>query len=589
MPELSKDQLTRLRSSMEWSYRKLKPFREKRKEIIEQFVGMHYGEHGVAKPVPLNLLGLALRIYQRSLVARNPKVMSDTEFVALKPKAYDLELAGNHLLGKIGMAKTLRCLVQEALISVGILKVAMHVGGALQLGDSYHDIGQPYADVVELPDWVHDMTARTYEQCAFAGNRYRLPISAVMDTHLYEDAGKQVLKPNSQSDRDEMDPSQEDKAEALSRGSGEAEELYESVDLWDIWLRHENLIVTLAPGNGPPLRVVEWSGPECGPFHMLAFEDVPSNVMPKPPAADWMDIHITVNRLLRKLNESAENQKTILGYQSQGAKDAERIQKANHGEIIKMDFPDKAREFNFNGVNNSNLAYLIQLKELFSYNASNLEVLGGLGAQAGTLGQEQLLTNSTNKQISEMQDRFIEFTGKVVRDLIWYLWDDPLIDIPLTKHMPGYESVSVQSRFTPESRSGDFLDYNIHIQPYSMQHQTPEMRVQAIMEIVGQTILPALPMLQQQGLDLNWEVFLRKIGHYKDIVDLEELIVFKNAPAYGGAPTQPPQVPKPAATTRTNVRVNKSVGTRQGNDAAMMQTLMAQGDGHSGIQQRRSA
>lgn len=589
MQTLSETKLKRLRSAIEWSFRKLKPFREKRKEIIEQFVGMHYGDNGVSKPVPLNLLALALRIYQRSLVARNPRVMADTEYLQLKPKAYDLELAGNHLLKKINIAKSLRQLVQESLISMGIMKVAMHAGGAVEIEGASYDVGQPYADVVTLEDWVHDMNARTFDEISFAGNRYRLPLEMVKESHLFDQAAVKGLQANDRSS-DEIDSSKDDKAETLSTGAEEPEEYHEMVDLWDIWLPRENLIVTLASNReGPPLRVVEWSGPECGPFHILSFEDVPSNVIPKPPAADWLDIHITTNRLLRKLIDQAERQKTILGFQAQAVKDAERTVKVSDGEVMKMDFPDKTREFRFGGIDAPNAAFFLQLKELFSYSASNLDTLGGLGAQADTLGQEQLLTSSTNKQISEMQDRFAEFTGKVVRDLLWYLWDDPLIEIPLVKRLPGFESVAVESQFTPESRSGSFLDYNIDIQPYSMQHQTPEMRFQAIREIVGEFVLPVLPMLQQQGMDLNWESLLRKIGHYRDIIDLEELIVFRGPPAYGGQPVQPPQVPKPMKTTRENVRINKSVGTRQGNDAAMMQTLMAQGSGHSGMQMRRPA
>lgn len=585
MSTLSETKLKRLRSSIAWSFRKLKPFREKRKEIIEQFVGMHYGDQGVSKPVPMNLLALALRIYQRSLVARNPRVMADSQYMQLKAVSYNLELACNHLIGKINLAASLRKVVQEALISVGIMKVAMQIGGSVEIeGGEYH-VGQPYADAVTLEDWVHDMNAKTFDEISYAGNRYRLPMEMVKASTLYNKAVTSKLVSSSESDDDETGTGREDRADSLSKGTEEPEEFHEMVDLWDVWLPQENRILTLsARSDLPPIRDVEWSGPECGPFRILSFEDVPSNIIPKAPASDWLDIHITANKLLRKMIDDAENQKTILGYHAQAAKDAERVGKASNGEMVKMDFPEKAKEFTFRGVDGPSAAFFIQLKDLFSYNASNLETLGGLGAQAGTLGQEELLANSSNKQISEMQDRFVEFTGHVVRDLAWYMWDDPLIEIPIVKRVPGMENVQTVSKFTPESRSGDFLDYNINIQPYSMQHQTPELRFQAIRELIGEFIMPVLPMLQQQGLDLNWDALLRKIGHYRDIVDLEELIIFTGPPPYGAQPVQPPQVPKPAKTTRENVRINKSVGTRQGNDAALAQTFLAQGAGHAGMQ-----
>ena len=44
-----------------------------------------------------------------------------------------------------------------------------------------------------------------------------------------------------------------------------------------------------------PLRVVDWTGPPRGPYAVLGFNHVPSNIMPLPPVAIWQDLHDLAN------------------------------------------------------------------------------------------------------------------------------------------------------------------------------------------------------------------------------------------------------------------------------------------------------
>jgi hypothetical protein len=92
----------------------------------------------------------------------------------------------------------------------------------------------------------------------------------------------------------------------------------EFVDLVEVYLPKEQLIVTLpfGPGFGDDdvLRVVEYEGPERGPFHMLGFAYVPDNVLPVPPASIWYYLQVMGNRIARKIGRQAERMKTVLAY-----------------------------------------------------------------------------------------------------------------------------------------------------------------------------------------------------------------------------------------------------------------------------------
>ena len=96
-PKNEKDS-ARLKTSLEASYKKLKPFRENNIEAVRQYVGSHYSNDGADDKVPINLLELAINIYIRQLAARAPNVLVTTPYsgrmpgtMNLKPYAANLE------------------------------------------------------------------------------------------------------------------------------------------------------------------------------------------------------------------------------------------------------------------------------------------------------------------------------------------------------------------------------------------------------------------------------------------------------------------------------------------------------------------
>ena len=548
MVSFNQTHLTKLRRAVDYSRRQLQPFRQQRYEVIRQYVGFHYSDDGASDRVPVNLLELAINIYTQQMAARIPQVLVSTSFRQLKPSAANFELALNHLLKEIKFGETTRMAVVDALFSLGIIKTGLERRSSVEIDGYLHDVGQPFADMISLDNWVHDTTATRLDQCQFMGDRYRLPLELVKESKAFKntDSLQATVKTAYNEDGDS-------KAESLSHGAQvDPDEYKEHVELWDIWLPLENLLITIpAEGEGKPLRVIDWDGPETGPYHLLSFSPVPGNIMPLAPSGLWMDLHDLANRLFRKLGRQAERQKTVLGIQSGAEDDGNRIIKANDGETLRMDNPDRAREYRFGGIDQPSLAFLLQVKDLFVYLGGNLDSLGGLSPMADTLGQDQLLAQNASKRVADMQDRVIAFTKEVIGALGFYLWTDPLINLPLTKRVPGMEELSIPVTFDAESREGDFLDYNIEIEPYSMQHQSPQMKLQTLVQVFQQFIAPFAPMMAEQGIGIT-----QPSGRF------EKTMV-----------GQPPQ--KMGGTTRhISERVNRPGATRSGKDAALMQTLL---------------
>lgn len=585
---IDSDTIKRLRVAIDFSRKKLENFRKNRRELIREYVGHWYGDGCAPDKIPFNLIELAVNTYQQNLVSGVPQWIVNSPYNELGPSSSRLELAGNHLFGEIKLKETLEYVVLDAFFAWGILKCGKNYSGTIELGGFRHDIGQPYSDHVSIDNWVHDTEAEKWEHIQFCGDKFRLRLDDAKEAGIYFEDAIKKLKSSEISYKDEGG---NNTTASLSGEDRNPEPFVDEVELWDIWLPHEGKVITFPvdpPREGQEdltLYEGDWNGAEDGPYHTLSFNPVPDNIMPIPPASLWFDIHSISNRLYRKIARQAERQKTVLGYQGGEEDDANRIKQAGDGDIIRMDNPEKTKEFRFGGYDPNSLAFLIQNRDLFSYLAGNLDSLGGLGVQADTVGQEAILDRNSSKRIQSMQQKVYEFTKSVMVTLGDYMWSDPLIDIPIVKPVPGFEGeMYVRDRFNSDSKEGDFLDYNFEIVPFSLQAQSPEQKIRFIMEIFSTLILPALPMLQEQGITPNFQGLMNMFARYRHLPELNQLLNtsgilggMEDGPvsqSSGGGAQPPRQSP---VTHRTNERVNRPGMTRSGQDQVMMQSLLNNG------------
>ena len=570
---LPAERVSKLRAAVKHSRQQLEAFRRNRKEAISQYVGKHYSDDGAPDKVPVNLLALAILIYLRSLASRTPQVMISTKVPELKPSAYSFELGLNHLLKEIKYRKTQRRVVLDALFSIGIAKVGMNSTDQVEINGVFHDVGQPYFDHIDLDDWVHDISAKAYEQVQYAGHKFRLPLEYVKENPAYTNTAN--LKA---SYKEPVEEATEDGVASISRGEErhtDSDEYRQYIDLWELWLPLENLIVTLPVAGGPPIRVEEWEGPERGPYHILSFSDVPGQIMPLAPVALWIDIHELANKLYNKLGRQAERQRDILGYTGEAADQAKRIGDGGDGDMIQMEQPGGAQEYKFGGIDQTTLAFVIHNRDLYSWLAGNLDTLGGLSPQAETLGQEELLVGNTSKMLDDMRDMAQDFNAGATEDLGSYVWHDPFWDPPIVKKIAGTD-IEISTTFSPEERAeNDFVEYNFSIDPYSTEYRSPAAKLQTMTHLVQNFVIPAAPAMAEQGIFPNWEGIMRVFAKYTDMSEIDEILTFGGEPMAQRPQTVNPG--RPAVTQRTNVRINKPGRTRQGADFAHMQTLLGGG------------
>ena len=573
----NKQHLGRLRDAMRFSRKKLEAFRRRHKEAIEQYVGIDYSEGGSDKPVYLNLMEIAANIYERQLAARPPKVLVFTHSKKLRSQGVKLEQAMNSMLRTYDVHNALRRCVKSSLFSMGICKVGTQVIGNYEEEGFSFTKTRPYVASVSLDDWVHDMTSHVPEEIDYCGHRYRMSLESAKKDKSFNKSARENL--TSMEDFS-FNESGDERTSTISQGASQHEgQIEDKIELWEIWLPKERLIVTLGPNEGDkPLKVVEWDGPPnpLGPYHLLYFNEVDGNSMPLAPAMLWRGLHDVSNGLFRKLVREAQRYKVVGLTRGVDSEDADRIRMASDGEIVGVDNPEAITEKMFGGIDQRNFAFTLQIKQLFSWQAGNLDLMGGLGAQSETATQDQLLHASASQRMSGMQDEVRLFTKKVIRDWGFHLWSDPVESYPI--RLNEQPVGPVDTFLTPEERAThDYLLHEVDIEPYSMQFVSPQERLAKLNQIIGQVVLPSLPMMQEQGLGIDYKELLSTFSRYSDLPELKDIIVgLDDVPPgsdrMGAGGNQGPGMP--AATHRVNERISRPGASPRGAEQTLVNTLM---------------
>ena len=520
--------IAKLHESIEWSAQMLEKPRQERVAAIQDYCGSHYVKDSACPATPVNLIELAVTIYVRLLAARSPKCLVKTDVPSLRPFAADMEIALNQIPGEIGLSTTLRRAVVEALFSIGIVKVGIGAtNDNAKIGD------EPFVSIVQLDDYFCDMSARSWEEVQYEGNEYWMDTEQIRDLYGVS------------FDSDEYSGESQD-------GQVQARSL----------TVHEH-------GNPLHERVLL----------RLWFSDVPGNLMPLPPVAVWKDLHELENTLFRKLARQAVAKKTVSAFQGGNDEDIARLKKASDGEGFRYNGA-KPEQIALGGVDGGNLAFALQVRDIHSALAGNLDSLGGLSPQANTATQEKLISEASSVRIRAMSDATVDFAKAIFKRLAWYMWTDPVRERTIVKRASAAAPfLSVTHKWTPETRDGDFLDYNLEIDVFSMQDDSPSTRMEKFLNVFERVILPMLPQLEAQGAFIDFHAVLDYVARNTNLSELSDFVVFSDAPAderqpAGGNPKPEYVSTKAPVTRRTYERVNRPGATRQGRDAVIMQLAM---------------
>jgi hypothetical protein len=130
-------------------------------------------------------------------------------------------------------------------------------------------------------------------------------------------------------------------------------------------------------------------------------------------------------------------------------------------------------------------------------------------------------------------------------------------------------------QWNQKSKKGKFDLYDIDMDIYSLQDNSPNVRLQKLQAIMKAFIVPFVDQIKQAGGTIDVQKILQLVGKYSDFPELDEIVTFVegNANTQQGGSSSPP----PAKGDSTVTRVGQPGMSRAGGERQMAQTLMGQG------------
>jgi hypothetical protein len=565
----------RLLKAIKSSRDALEPFRRVRKELIKDYVGSWYAESGATNKTLVNLINQTARIYTVALAANNPQVLVSTPKTETLAFARRFEVNLNKLIGDMALDKTFRAIVMDAFFCLGCGVVMMRdtdtrFHGLLESEeDVWLDPGEPWFNRVSLDDLILDMPAKELSKMRYCGHRYRADYEKVMDEPGYSKKVRDKLKPTSRSHHDSTGAVRDIASEW---GTAEDDDLKDMVWLMDVWVAENNSVVTMACDQDlPPLIEREWIGSQAGPYKFLSLGDTPDNVIPTSPAINLKGMHDLQNRLHRRMEDDSDAHRVVNVYPPNMADDAERLRTAERNSWQRGTSPEQIKQFEMGGVDQRDMALATFLQSEYDRFAGNLQAMGGLGAQASTVGQEEIISGNLSRNVADMRMAVVSFASDCILDLGRLMWEDQTLELQTSIPVEN-SGIRVSSDWMPDYRQGAFEDYEFRVEPYSMVFKTPEQHLQELFQVLRE-LAPLWPMFQASGATFDAAAIVDEIARLKNRPEFKRFITFAEPMGMLGGDEN--TIRQSANTTRTNIRRNVSDGgTADARSNALIQTLM---------------
>jgi hypothetical protein len=390
-----------------------------------------------------------------------------------------------------------------------------------------------------------------------------------MDEPGYSKAVKSKLKPTSREQHDSTGASRDIASE---HGQAQDDDLKDMIWLQDVWIAENRSVVTMACDQDlEPLIERDWTGSQAGPYKFLSLGDTPDNVIPTSPAINLKGMHDLQNRLHRRMEADSDAHRVVNVYPPSAADDAEKMRTAQRNSWHRMNDPKSIAQVEMGGIDQRDMAMATFIQDEYDRFAGNLQAMGGLGPQAATLGQEELVMGNLSRNVADLRMSVVSFASDCILDLGRLMWEDQTLEIQSS--MPvGNSGIRVSSSWTPDRRVGAFEDYEFRVEPYSMVFKTPEQKLQELFQVLQQ-IAPLWPMFQASGATLDAEAIVDEIARLKNRPEFKRFITFANpAMMQGGDQNTVRQSP---VTSRETVRRNVGTGgTQEARSNVLIQSLL---------------
>ena len=541
-----KTRYSRVCKALPHHFERLRKVRELRAKLLAKDAGSDYpGLDGVIYGDVINLAQQARLAAELSLAATTPRFAAVTHSYSREARAFAEKFgrAMNKYMPRIGMKSSLRTIVGEGYISLGIGKTFLADSLPIALEQDVNIIpGKPFFAPRNVDHFVWDQDATDFRYCTIFADRYRATWEMVAsDKRIPANLRNKIFKagPDSMPDSAESEVQFNQKYDYSSETS---------VAPWsylaDVYLPEERLIQTYAVGDdfGPtydePLFEIEWTGRPLGPYHFFNLGPTPAGTIPSSPAQNVVNLHNFSNTLFRKLRDQAERSKQLTVSRSGDEDDAEIVRAAKDGHHITLNDPESIKELKLEGIDQQIYSMLMTTIAMFDRAGGNVQARLGTGPAADTAKQEAIISGQVDRLEGHFQSQFVDFLTDVGRELGAMLYEDAATEIPMSQEIGDtgiYVPDDWRGAYEEGARFGSFDIYEINPIPFSGSYRPPAQRMAEIDAIVQQ-LMPLEPLLNQRGKALNVDRYLQLKAEYGDLPELTYLYEEIEPPADNAEP-----------------------------------------------------
>jgi len=488
-----------LSRAVEQSEKLLEGHRSQRRLFIRQYAGSNYGDTDITVRDPMNLLYSLVSTLVPALTV-DPRATVET-VAGNRAFAETFRLAIDDEAERISLAKTLKAVIADSLFGLGVIKTGLKASpGFNDEGNLEVDAGTLFSERVSFSNYIIDMASTTRAQAQFEGDRYTITEDVARASGMFDEHTLQQL----------ISAANEQRHRAISGGYASGSDWAQSDDefirrlfLVDLFLPNKQQVVTI-PGdvhmsNIGYLNVIDWEGDPSGPLDTVGFSPVPDKILPTSVVGIIYDLYMLLNKLARKVGSQADRAKDIVLFQKGREGDGDAVRDSNDGEIIGVDDTEHIKEVSFGGANEDGYKAIAWYQDYLNKIAGNPDLIGGLAADANTLGQDQLSLQNANARIDDWRQTALNTSSSVLRKIAGYIWTDKDTRRRLELKIGEF----VFPREFGKNREGEFEDYRIGIDAHHRPPMSPDQKYLRTQKWITEILIPLAESAAAQGKALD--------------------------------------------------------------------------------------
>lgn len=559
-----------------------RPYLMKRAELIVAMGGPHYMDGGKGTKNPENYAFAYKSFVAPQLVYGEPVFKVRPAGPQFGDAAEAFELALEAWSRETDFKATVNALLEDAMVGFGFSKHGLsnegrfHGAGLSAVEGSFEAVELfPFCVRIEPENAIIDSQAKRWDQVRIMGETYEQDVDDVLADWRNDPEATAKLAETAKEDQ-----SDRTKATSAYQPRKSTAQRRRCV-LHEVYFPEHGVLMTLGELGGDSaviLRQEQYYGPDEGPYVMWGLETIPGELLPCPPLMAMWDEHQEVQTHSRALAKSASTYKRLGMYEPSNKQDADRVKKADSGDLVATKNPKGIVDFEIGGASETQVGFVEYARNRFETNLGFGAAQQGIAAKDRTATGEQIAGQNSDLRVDRMRDRLAGSMGLVGRGVCWYFHHsqdirpintqttDPMTgQVNPARIIPGpWEGGYVDNQWIePEIESNFDTDYSFAIDPESLSKTDDALEQKRAQDELA-LVFQLLQVAPQFGYTVNLKGAIDRYGKKLGTPDLSSILLVEMQPGMG--------MPDPMATGQGAQLLGMNPGTKPNGQGAPPQS-----------------